>query len=294
MQNRKAGDENERDLPEMDGTRPDEEVGPTEAESAPTGCETSALPGDGAEDSEFQGSDEVHESFPIEPIRAFIDVDGLPNFAMPTPEQTEAIPFAYETVICVEDDRAYVEVFEEEVVARGWQHRRDGLGVPPGTDHLIEVELRSRFARDGVEHERRSYKPEDVHRLWDTDLIKMGESSWLPVRMRRERCKFYKRQVFSNDEVPNPEEFGHKIVFRNCSARRSNGGAFLSLRDEGIYSCDYRLPFDAPSVGVQDKIDAKKLRDRPHTIRLPLFGLPGDDVHLEDTTNERNTSRTEN
>ena len=268
----------------FDGTRPDEEVGPQAAAPQPERCEVGATRDDGVEDSEFQPADEVHEAFPIEPIKAFIGPDGLPSFDEPDIRETEAIPFAYETVVCVEDDREYVELFVEELRERGWSSGEDGVRPPGlGVENEVLLMQRSRYDDEGLEQSRQVYKPEEVEHRWGVLLVGVVDSGlWVPVRPRRERCKHYRRQVFSNDEIPDPRAFGHQIVFRNCLARRSNGGAFLSLRDEGIYACDYREPQDAPSIARQDAIDTKKLRDRPHQIRLPLFGMSGEEVHLED------------
>ncbi|MCP4240236.1 MAG: hypothetical protein GY772_06705 [bacterium] len=294
--------EKERELASHDGGRPVEEVGPTQADPGAPRCETKAAVGGAPHDSHFMVGDEVHEGFPVEPLRPYIAEDGLPSFDFPTPEQTEAIPFAYETVVCVEDDREYVEVFVEELEDRGWRLEGGRLNAeiaqmasPPGASRGsvqgpdVPLSVRSRYGLEGEERERRTFEPAEVEHLWGTHLAKLtttsGSVRFLPLRMRRERCEHYRRQVFSNDEVPDPQEFGHKIVFRNCAARRSNGGAYLSLRDEGVYSCDYRSPRDEASVAAQDKIDAEKLRDRPHLRRLPLFGLPGDEIHLTDADN---------
>ena len=291
MSNRKSEELEPTDAT-FDGTRPDEEVGPQAADPQPERCEAGATRDDGVEDSEFKTADEVHEAFPIEPIKTFMGPDGMPSFDDADPGQTEAIPFAYETVVCVEDDREYVEVFVEELRARGWSDGKTNGVVPPGlSGHDVVLMSRSRYDHQGLDRSRRIYKPEEVEHRWGVFLVDMGDQNqWLPVRMRRERCKHYRRQVFSNDEVPDPKAFGHRIVFRNCMARRSNGGAYLSLRDEGVYACDYREPYDEQSVSRQDAIDAKKLRDRPHLIRLPLFGLPGEEVHLEDDGYEQRSA----
>ena len=282
----------EEELVEHDGSRPVEEVGPDQADPGAVRCETDANAGEGPQDAQFMPDDELHESFPVEPIRGYIASDGLPSFAMPNPEQSEAIPFAYETVVCVEDDREYVELFSEELAGRGWIPSMENRCVaslheskPPGVANVIKLMLRHRYDESGAENSRATFAPEEVEHLWGTHLVKHEDGSWIPLRMKRERCEHYRRQVFSNDEVPDPEAFGHKIVFRNCAARRSNGGAYLSLRDEGVYSCDYRTPRDEPSIAAQDKIDSAKLRDRPHLRRLPLFGLPGEEIHLKEAGN---------
>lgn len=260
------------------GGEPTEEVGPEQSEKGPRDVESSAPDLDGpAHDAVFETADELHEQFPIEDIATFIDpADGLPSMQTPgqSPDETQAVPFTYETVVCVEDDREYVEVFREEHINKR----------PPPVHNLSG---RDRYDEFGVPYERLSFSPDEVEERWGEKVVQQGSSAdgdpiFLPVRMRRERCEFYKRQVFSNDDQPNPDEFGHQIVFRNCTARRSNGGAYLSLRDEGIYACDHRSPRDEASISEQDRKDSIKLRTQPHKIRLPLFGMIGDAVHLDE------------
>ncbi len=146
-------EQDEEELAEHDGARPVEEVGPDQADPGLVRCETKPKDGEGPDDASFSPADEVHESFPVEPLTAFIAADGLPSFSMPTPEQTEAIPFAYETVVCVEDDREYVELFSEELAGRGWtggnsfeaaQGIASTSGNPPGVANVIKLMLRHR------------------------------------------------------------------------------------------------------------------------------------------------------
>jgi len=264
---------------EESGGEPTEEVGPEHSEKGPRDVESSASDLDGpAHDAVFETADELHEQFPIEDIATFIDpADGLPSMQTPgqSPDETQAVPFTYETVVCVEDDREYVEVFREEYINR--------RTTPEG--HVFCH--RYRYDEFGVPYERLSFSPDEVEERWGEKVVQQGSNGdgdplFLPVRMRRERCEFYKRQVFSNDDQPNPDEFGHQIVFRNCTARRSNGGAYLSLRDEGIYACDHRSPRDEASVAEQDRKDSIKLRTEPHKIRLPLFDTIGDAVHVDE------------
>jgi len=94
------------------------------------------------------------------------------------------------------------------------------------------------------------------------------------VRPIRERCRYYKRQVFSNDEEQDETKFGHRIIFRNCTMRKSVGGAFMSLRDEAVYACDYRSPAAPESVvRYLDEPDGRQLRSRAHLKMVALFGL---------------------
>jgi hypothetical protein len=97
--------------------------------------------------------------------------------------------------------------------------------------------------------------------------------TWVPVRPKRERCKYYKRQILLNDDKKDGE-FGRQHICRNCTMRRSIGGAFLSLRDEAVVACDYRDPPDEESVRVHlDEKDKARL-DGGEPERVPLFSLP--------------------
>jgi len=282
---------------EEDGGNPDEIVGPEHSEASVNRCETKAGPGDSASESSFDLMEEMHESFPIEEIPVVMAPDGLPDVVVPDPSQAMAVPFTIDTVLCLADDREYVELWADELSARGWKiagidSDPSSSGdlkprwLPSGCPSFVEFVIQKRFSNDGTELERESFKPELVHRKWGVDLVKIhpedgGDCQFVPVRPRREVCQHYKRQVFSNDDIPDPTQFGHQLVFRVCTARRSNGGAFMSVQDEGIYACDFRSPTDLVSIRVQDKKDKKKLLDRPDLILVPLLGFPGEDIHLD-------------
>jgi hypothetical protein len=94
---------------------------------------------------------------------------------------------------------------------------------------------------------------------------------------RRDRCQNYKRQCFSNDEQTDETQPGHRILFRNCTERRSVGGAFMSLRDEAVYACDYRDPPDPRSTErFLDGPDRVHVRSHAHRRMVPMFGLEGE------------------
>ena len=281
----------ERDLAENDGLRPDEDEGPDKSEASPRRCEFKQ--GErtaGVGDSGFGVDEELHESFPVEPIPTFMGSDGLPAFKESDPSDTQAIPFTWETQLCIEDDREYVEIFGQELADRGWLVVDDDEDDPdpdapaewltPEGDP-VDIDVLSKYDPEGIKRVRRTFKPEEVEHRWGVHVVKGSPGFWLPVRPRRERCKHYCRQVFSNDSQPDPTLPGHQIVFRVCKARRSNGGAYMSLGNEGIYACDLRDPIDETSTSLQDKKDRTKLVNRPDLLKLPLFNMPGDAVQLE-------------
>lgn len=269
-------DDIERDLAENDGLRPDEDEGPGESDASPR--RTEFKQGErmgGPDDAQFEMMDQVHEAFPIEEIPVVMGPDGLPDIVTPDPSQAEAVPFTYDTQLCIEDDRIFVELFGDE--------------TPPGAPSAVLAKLRTRgpYERDGALRERKRFQPEQVEVRWGMRLVPAG-NGFVPVRPVRETCKHYRRQVFSNDSQPDPDQPGHQIVFRVCTARRSNGGAFMSLSNEGVYACDFRDPPDLASKAAQDAKDRRKLIDRPDKTRLPLFGGVGDAI-VQDEQMENNT-----
>jgi len=230
-------------------------------------------------------SEELQDQYLPEPgIMVPSPEDGLP---IPLAEMEEkglpfAPPFTFETVVCVEDDRQYVEVFLEEAADR-IQHVANykvSQGMGAALKSVPKVESpRNRYAPEGTENTRDTFLPTDIVVRWGLPFgikQKDGDDILVHVRPARERCKHYKRQIFANDDAPNPTDPGHKIVFRNCMFRRSVGGAFLSLRDEAVYACDYRDPPDAETSKVHiDEPDAKHLRSSAHKVKLPLFRSGG-------------------
>lgn len=295
----------------IDGEDPMAELGPEDCETDAADVEMSADEREGqAHESEWKVHDEMDEAFPVEQLATPVADDGLPDHSVGGEDLPEAHPFTYETVCCVEDARQYVELFEDEIAPRtgidgwdalgrpvlprqrGWSASVDAAGNRRWNLHghsldTFDLDVRSRYDDKGHEQQRRHFEPDEVVERWGKQFV---EEPWekgarfVPVRPVRERCRFYKRQHFANDDQPIPELPGHHAFFRNCThpARRSIGGASLSLRNEAIYGCDYREPYDDKSIRFIDEADARTLESRPHLTRLPLFGLPGDEVKTEE------------
>lgn len=85
----------------------------------------------------------------------------------------------------------------------------------------------------------------------------------------RKQCRYYKRQVFSDPNYPNPKQYGHTDVHRLCTARRSNGGAFMCLNDQAVYACDLRDPPDPRTSGYQDEVDRIVISQKRHLVMIP-------------------------
>lgn len=278
------------DEAKRDGQEPMEEVGPGESQAVAEQCETKV--GDlecQAGACEIKHDEELYDAFPVEEIPLVIDpVDGMPRPSDVNDDLPLAQPFTYENVNCIEDDREYVEVFYGEF------SEKDIGNIP---SHL-GIAYRTRYDQDGVERERRRFSRESVQRIQGLSVVPIdpGDPSYRDnaapsgshiiasprkywfVRPLRPRCKHYKRQVFAHDGIAKGD-YGHCLVFRNCTIRRSVGGAFMSLRDEAMYACDYRDPPDLGSVEKYlDAPDRKKLNERPDLVLVPLFGTDGDTV----------------
>jgi hypothetical protein len=235
-----------------------------------------------APESEVSFREEVFETFkPRTDVLVPSPVDGMP---IPRDEKTSlatAHPFTFETMTCVEDDRQYVELFDDELtIARGWSSIVEPGGRVPLADvkHTMQGRLsaaRSEYDESGKLRAREVYEPAQVERMFGV-LVAKSRRALVPVRPVREACVHYKRQIMANDDAPNPEEFGHFIVFRNCTMRRSVGGAFMTLRDEAMYACDYREPPDPDSVEKHlDSRDRKALASKRHLELVRPFGLKG-------------------
>lgn len=275
----------ERDDASVDVTT---EATAEQCDASPEDCEldTEHLVDD--DDQEPSHRDEIEEAFPVEEI---VMVEH-PQDGMPVPaddqfgEEKLAVPLTREHCVCLEDERQYVELFAEELWLRGWQRVRRWWGAVrwrvPNTDTLLKLDVRSRYADDGEPRERTAFEPGLVWARHGVLLVdrhsETPDAHLVPVRPKRERCRYYQRQVMPNVYERRPSiGKGHSDVMRNCTMRRSIGGAFLSLRGEGVYACDYREPPDAETVKrYLDETDAVRIEHGEDPEMIPgLFDGPG-------------------
>lgn len=266
------------------GGEPQEQVGPAACEVGPEECEVKVgdLAAGAVHDSFFQADDELYEQFKAEPIPLIIAEDGLPQPVDESPDP--APPFGPDTVVCIEDEREYVELFTEELTARGWRLVGPERWAPPALPEGFfigqDLSINTRYDNRGEPAARRRFDPKvaRIFTRWGVHFAVDGGSK-VVVRPVRERCSYYKRQNFINDDRPDVGDVtkpGSKLVFRVCTARRSNGGAFLSLRDEAVFACDLREPFDEGSVErFLDAPDRKAIAEKRHLKMIPAFGLSG-------------------
>lgn len=288
------------------------ELDPTEI-AGPEECQTGAddtLVDPEAAQSEphetlFEASDELQDAFVAEELATPIAADGLPDHSA-DPVGDGAVPFTIEGTCCIADDRTYVEMFRHELVRRHWELVPVDQGISGqdllrgvvagwlvprivGERHsdraMLALTNPPRYDDRGEERERRVYQPDQIVKRWGQTFVEDAENDVLiAVRPIRERCRFYAQQHFATDEQPDPSEPGHNVFYRFCThpARRSIGGASLSLGNQAIYGCDLRDPHDEPSLAFMREADRKRLHERPDKVRLPLFGLEGDEVHVQD------------
>lgn len=276
--------DHELDDPQNDGMDPDGPSAAQDSECSPVRAQFQ--PGErvaDASESDFSAFEDLHGSFPIEQIPVGLAADGLPVPIEADPQDALAVPFTEDTVLCIEDEREYVEIFIEELAERGFcRNWFSGWHKPTEWGKGLSFEPVSMWKQDGTRLSRRRYDPAQVKEAFGVQYVLDLRGRPVPVRPRRERCKHYCRQVLSNDLQKDPAQPGHQIVFRVCTARRSNGGAYMSVSNEAVYACDVRNPFDSESSARQDDKDRQKLRDRPDRVLVPAFGLPGDEIHLGD------------
>ena len=270
------------------------EADAVECEAPAPDAEYTAPERDGAaHEAEASMREQIFETFqPRTDVMVPSPLDGLPVPRDETTDLATAHPFTYETMTCIEDDREYVDLFDDELSTRGYWETMVGdttAWVPHGDRDKVTancIQLRPRYDRDGNDAERQRFTPEQVERRWGVALVRAPtgipgvEDSepqlWVPVRPIRERCIHYKRQIMANDDAPHPEAVGHFLIFRNCTKRRSVGGAFMTLRDEAMYACDHREPYErAPVEKHLDERDRKALASKRHLEMVRAFNLSG-------------------
>lgn len=284
--------------PEVTELDPTADVGPEECAPPPQEVEARSHAGDPPEACEFSIQDEVQDAYaPEQILMVQSPVDGLPIPAQERSSLQLALDAEFNYAhVCIGDDREYVELFREEV---------EELKIDTFNDDPILT--RGVFLANGQDRERLRFPKDRVVRRWGQTFVSLtaeeyqkltapedgddgefdegyvspdvvptpsaDEPVFIAVRPRRERCVFYKRQLFNTDGMA-PHEVGGKTRFDNCThpARRSLGGASMSLRGQCVYACDYRSPPDPESVALElDARDEKRLIAPAGLV--PLFGL---------------------
>ena len=276
---------------EADGGEPTEEVGPDECAPGAERCGFNCGQLKGGPEEGFTAMDELHEAFTPEPYKAIIDPeDGIARPVDPPGGMPTDPPFTYRHLVCIADDRKFVEKFREEVdqaadkddLTRALRCTRS-LHQPRVMSGPVVVDLRSKYDEDtGRQRVRKTFLKGDVVNFFGMDFGHTDSGTIVPVRPRRPKCVHYKRQLFNVDGM-DCEKPGSKHQFANCTARRSNGCAYMSLNQQAVFACDYRdPPDDASCAKYMDSFDQKRLRDKAHLTIIPMLGFSGDEIRLED------------
>jgi hypothetical protein len=249
---------------------PTEERGPEHCEAEGEACELK--PGEHEappEEAEVAFASELDEAYaPDVELLVPHAIDGLPYPERERDPLALAPSFTIDNVVCVEDDREYVELWRDEIVDAL------GPGVDCGVAAMLKLCARNRFDGRGFAQHRLPHGSEEVAQRWGVWTIagaKDGE--YVAVRPVRECCEHYRCQVMNNDDQQDPTQAGHKIIFRNCAARKSVGGALMSLRDQAVYSCDYRSPPDERSANDFHDRERVRLHGRAHEQLIPFLRL---------------------
>ena len=239
--------------------------------------------GDGEED--FSPFDEVDEDFKPGPMHLELGSDGLPRQIDQTTE-SDIPALSKETLVCMGDYSKFVirnrwgsiiAEFEPMDVDRsptGWWRVKTSLALEraklalqrerkaskgngkeedPNSDDYLLGALASQFVRmrheDGYGVQAPPYSDE-----------------WFTVEPLRPPCVHYVRQ-----KVSLPENALHKMYARLCAARRTTEGAFMSVRDQGIWACDMREPRDTTTELQLEEFDAKKIQEGAQRTHLNVF-----------------------
>lgn len=212
-----------------------------------------------------------HDAFVGEPAKIIED----PKDGMPRPDDTGPLPQAPaplspETLVCLEDESEWVEVWREEA--------SDLEGKPRMRPKSF---LRRQFGPDGVEHQRRVYPAgTKLEKRWGNSVVIDGGETVF-VRAKRERCQYlcaFISPVSDVDVQGKPAE----PIFLFCDKFRTVGGAKMSLFDETVTACTERFPYDATSVDkIKVRLDAKIAAGKNRTT-LPIFKRVDEGVSVED------------
>lgn len=227
----------------------------------------------------FEVQDELQDQFTNQPLATPLAADGLPDMGVDRHDDGVAPPFTYDTCVCIEDDRKWAELWDDEGDST-WRKL-----------HPLyqQFDVRSRYDVKGDPRVRRVFeKATVVFKFGVAHVLVNGAAVF--VRPVRPVCDFYRVQVFATPRT-KPGTFGHRDVHPNCTARRSIGGAYLSLKDEAVYACQHRFPRDEASDRLYQLGATKRLAAMPHRTLVPAFGSDGETTVLTEEQDPWTTNR---
>lgn len=190
---------------------------------------------------------------PHHPQLPVIDpADGLPKMATATTMQDSlAPPLTVETFVCMADESEFeVEAYLKPPAIKC----HADIDKPP---HLVPS---MRFPAN------RAFFNEQlgewyVHVVSDSEApgrprFDIGGVPCVKVKPVRPQCVYYKRTMtdFEGQEAITQVE-------RVCTAQRTEGGEYISLRDTRVHACEHRSPRDLVSEQRLRRFDAARLHD---------------------------------
>lgn len=196
--------------------------------------------GDDEAEDEFHPFDEVFEDYNPSQTTQVMAEDGLPTQSV---EQADSNipPLSPETLICMGDFSAFVKTDNVGRVVRTFSPEE--VAQYPNGIYYYEKPATELEAEEAEQKSRPPGK---------SSSISYRIVGLLPVRPP---CKHYVRQLGQAGD--NPEM---KQTYRLCSARRTTEGAFMSVRDMGLWACTMREPRDINSEKRHlDLFDERKM-----------------------------------
>jgi hypothetical protein len=239
--------------------------------------------GNGEED--FSPFDEVDEDFKPGPMHLEMGSDGLPRQIDQTAE-SDIPALSKETLVCMGD-------YSKFVIRDRWgsivaEFEPTEVDRSPTGMWRVKTSVALERAKLALERERKASKdkggkPEEGAHHDEYLLAALAakfvsthdgygvqapphSDQWFTVDPVRPRCVHYARQ-----KVSMPENAQHKLYARLCSARRTTEGAFMSVRDSGMWACDMRNPRHLGSELQLDEFDAKKIQEGANRTHLNVF-----------------------
>lgn len=218
----------------------------------------------------FSPHTEISEQFVATPVAVGVDAnDGLPRPLDDIHVLPVEPPFNHQARVCMEDDREFVEMFVDET---------PGVFDEVASNSNILFVRREEFDDIGVRRDRRRFRPDQVNgeRFGVRTVEERDEGDGFLritfVRPVRPACAHFVRTVLCHDPSVPFGEIGHEMMYRNCTARRSVGGAMMSLNAEGVYACELRSPREPISEERHiKKPDHRRLTQYVESV--PLFNL---------------------
>jgi len=186
-------------------------------------------------DGDLHSAEEAKVAFGISPE------DGLP-MPVTTPWEAHLVPgLSPDTLICMEDSIRFV--------------LRDAAGAvvaefPPeevrrGSDGRVTVDRVAALEK---------LRKKTVRSLLRFAVTALREGSEVEVEPLRKQCRYYARQM-----VDFPGASDNQMVLRMCTAKRTEGGEFESVREALIFACELRDPPMPESGAILRAFDEKKI-----------------------------------